>query len=123
MLSRASHLERVSRWLARQDQETQVRLARELVTACRSLNRRIAELDQRTAEIALVAGPADALCVRGDVQPNAAEFCFPRPFQLLAARFSLCKGIPSPMAPCRQGWPPEPAGTLGAAVSKIARRR
>jgi transposase len=56
MLGRSSHLERVSRWLARRDQEMQVRLARELVTACRSLNRRIAELDQeleqRTAAIA-----------------------------------------------------------------------
>ena len=56
MLGRSSHLERVSRWLARRDQEMQVRLARELVTACRSLNRKIAELDQeleqRTAEIA-----------------------------------------------------------------------
>src|SRR5438128_2790356 len=56
MLGRSSHLERVNRWLARQDQEMQVRLARELVAACRSLNRKIAELDQelehRTAAIA-----------------------------------------------------------------------
>ena len=47
MLARASHLERVSRWLARREQELQVRLARELVASCRSLNRAIAELDQR----------------------------------------------------------------------------
>src|SRR5439155_15559904 len=33
MLGRSSHLERVNRWLARQDQEMQVRLARELVAA------------------------------------------------------------------------------------------
>jgi transposase len=46
MLGRSSHLERVSRWLARQEQEIQVRLARELVSSCRSLNRTIAELDQ-----------------------------------------------------------------------------
>jgi transposase len=56
MLGRSAHLERVSRWLARRDQEMQVRLARELVAACRSLNRTIAELDQeleqQTAEIA-----------------------------------------------------------------------
>lgn len=56
MLSRSSHLERVGRWLARRQPELQVRLARELVAACRSLNRAIAELDQeleqRTAEIA-----------------------------------------------------------------------
>ena len=47
MLGRSSHLERVSRWLARREQELQVRLARELVARCRSLTRAIAELDQR----------------------------------------------------------------------------
>jgi len=47
MLGRSSHLERVGRWLARQEQELQVQLARELVTRCRSLNREIAELDQQ----------------------------------------------------------------------------
>src|SRR5215212_1753707 len=47
MLGRASHLERVSRWLGRQEQELQVRLARELVTTCRALNRAIVELDQQ----------------------------------------------------------------------------
>ena len=56
MLGRSSHLERVGRWLARQEQELQVRLARELVASFRSLTRTIAELDQeleqRTAEIA-----------------------------------------------------------------------
>jgi transposase len=56
MLSRSSHLERLSRWLARQDQELQVQLARELATRCRVLNREIAALDQpleqRTREIA-----------------------------------------------------------------------
>jgi transposase len=55
-LSRASELERVSRWLARSPKEMQVRLARELVSSCRSLNREVAALDQelehRTAEIA-----------------------------------------------------------------------
>ena len=56
MLARSLHLERVARWLARQDQLLQVRLARELISSCRRLNREIAELDQeleqRTAEIA-----------------------------------------------------------------------
>jgi len=47
MLGRASHLERVGRWLARQDQELQVRLARELLMTCRQLNKQIAELDQQ----------------------------------------------------------------------------
>jgi transposase len=55
-LDRCSQLERVSRWLSRQQQHVQVRLARELVTRCRSLNRSIAELDaeleRRTAAVA-----------------------------------------------------------------------
>jgi transposase len=55
-LDRASHLERVARWLARREQELQVRIARELVTTIRQLNRSISELDreleQRTIELA-----------------------------------------------------------------------
>jgi transposase len=55
-LDRGSHLERVRRWLARRQPELQVRLARELLSTIRQLNRTIAELDQeleqRTAEIA-----------------------------------------------------------------------
>ena len=55
-LDRASHLERVARWLARRQQELQVRLARELVSTIRQLNRAIAaldqELEQRTADVA-----------------------------------------------------------------------
>jgi transposase len=58
MLGRSSHLERVSRWLARRDQEMQVRLARELVAACRSLNRKIAELDQELEQRVTVVAPA-----------------------------------------------------------------
>ncbi len=58
MLGRSSHLERVSRWLARQEQEMQVRLARELVAACRSLNRTIAELDQELEQRAAAIAPA-----------------------------------------------------------------
>jgi len=56
MLARKVHLERVSRWLARQEQELQLRLARELVASRRSLDRVIAELDRelkrRTTELA-----------------------------------------------------------------------
>src|SRR4029077_7164061 len=55
-LDRASHLERVGRWLARREQEVQVRIARELVARCRSLTRAIdelnQELEQRTATVA-----------------------------------------------------------------------
>jgi transposase len=55
-LDRPLHLDRVGRWLARREQDVQVRVARELVTRCRSLTRTIAELDaeleQRTAETA-----------------------------------------------------------------------
>jgi transposase len=56
MLGRSSHLERVNRWLARRQPELQVRLARELVSTIRSLNRAIVDLDQeleqRTVETA-----------------------------------------------------------------------
>src|SRR5919197_1345161 len=55
-LDRVSHLERVARWLARRQQQSQVRLARELVSTIRQLNRAIAaldqELEQRTADVA-----------------------------------------------------------------------
>jgi transposase len=45
-LDRDSHLDRVRRWLARREQELQVRLARDLVAAIRALNRAITGLDQ-----------------------------------------------------------------------------
>jgi putative transposase len=55
-LSRRSQLATVSRWLARRSKEMEVRLARDLVSRCRVLNREIAELDQeleaRAKEIA-----------------------------------------------------------------------
>jgi transposase len=58
MLSRSSHLERVNRWLARQDKQTQVRLARELVARCRSLTRTIVELDAELEQRAVEIAPA-----------------------------------------------------------------
>ena len=58
MLARKSHLERVSRWLARQHQELQVRLARDLVASCRSLDRIIAELDAELERRAAQLAPA-----------------------------------------------------------------
>jgi transposase len=55
-LDRPSQLDRVGRWLARREQDVQVRIARDLVSRCRSLTRSILELDreleQRTAETA-----------------------------------------------------------------------
>src|SRR5437868_2282764 len=44
-LSRATQLDRVGRWLARQLPDMQARLARDLVGRCRALNREIAALD------------------------------------------------------------------------------
>jgi transposase len=58
MLARSSHLERVSRWLSKQQQDLQVRLARELVSNCRSLNRSIAELDQELEQRTNQTAPA-----------------------------------------------------------------
>ena len=57
-LDRASHLERVSRWLARREQEVQVRIARELVARCRSLTRAIDELNQELEQRAATVAPA-----------------------------------------------------------------
>jgi transposase len=57
MLARSSHLERVARWLARQNQELQVRIARELVASCRRLNREIACLDQQLEQHTAALAP------------------------------------------------------------------
>jgi transposase len=57
-LDRASHLERVGRWLARREQEIQVRIARELVTRIRSLTRAIDELNQELEQRAAAVAPA-----------------------------------------------------------------
>src|SRR3954452_1502638 len=51
-LDRATHLDRVGRWLARREQDVQVRVARDLVGRCRSLTRTIVELEQRTMRTA-----------------------------------------------------------------------
>jgi len=58
MLGRSSHLERVSRWLARREQELQVRLARELVSRCRSLTRAITELERELEQLTAQTAPA-----------------------------------------------------------------
>ena len=57
-LDRASQLERVGRWLARREQDVQVRIARELVARCRSLTRSIDELNQELEQRALAVAPA-----------------------------------------------------------------
>jgi transposase len=57
-LDRASHLERVGRWLARREQDVQVRIARELVGRCRSLTRTIDELNQELEQRAATVAPA-----------------------------------------------------------------
>src|SRR5438067_2886373 len=58
LLARPSHLERVSRWLARQQQQLQVRLARELATRIRSLTRLISELDRELEQRTVQTAPA-----------------------------------------------------------------
>jgi transposase len=45
-LDRALWLERLGRWLARREQTTQVRIARDLLARCRSLSRSIDELER-----------------------------------------------------------------------------
>ena len=58
LLARPAHLERVSRWLARQDQELQVRLARELVARVRALTRAIGDLDRELEQRTVQTAPA-----------------------------------------------------------------
>jgi transposase len=58
LLARPSHLERVGRWLARQDQELQVRLARELVARVRALRRAIGDLDRELEQRTRQTAPA-----------------------------------------------------------------
>jgi transposase len=72
MLGRSAHLERVGRWLARREQELQVRLARELVSTCRALNRAIAELDQQLAHEVVRVAPA-LLALPGCAAVTAAK--------------------------------------------------
>jgi transposase len=57
-LDRATHLDRVGRWLARQRLEVQVRVARELVVRCRSLTRTIVELDRELEQRTALTAPA-----------------------------------------------------------------
>jgi transposase len=57
-LDRAVWLERVGRWLARRPREMQVRLARDLVSRCRSLTRMIVELDRELESLSAQMAPA-----------------------------------------------------------------
>ena len=57
-LDRTVWLDRLGRWLARHDQSVQVRIARELVGRCRSLTRRILELERELQERTSEAAPA-----------------------------------------------------------------
>jgi transposase len=57
-LDRASHLERVGRWLTRREQDVQVPIARELVGRCRALTKTIDELNQQLEQRAAVVAPA-----------------------------------------------------------------
>jgi transposase len=56
-LDRAVWLERLSRQLARREQTTQVRIARDLIARCRSLNRSIADLERELQERTTTIAP------------------------------------------------------------------
>jgi hypothetical protein len=77
MLGRGSHLERVARWLARQDQQLQVRLARELATGCRQLNRQIAALDQQLEQRVKQTAPRRCSSYPA-APPSPRRSCSPR---------------------------------------------
>ena len=74
-LDRASHLERVGRWLARREQDVQVRIARELINRCRSLTRQITELVTKlcSPSEALEVAPLCLRLVRWSRQRERAE--------------------------------------------------
>ena len=57
-LDRAIWLDRVARWLARRTPEVQVRIARDLVSRCRSLTRTIGALDRELATMSAKTAPA-----------------------------------------------------------------
>jgi transposase len=57
-LDRPTHLDRVGRWLARREQEVQVRVARELVARCRLLTRSILELERELEQLTTQTAPA-----------------------------------------------------------------
>ena len=57
-LDRPLHLDRVGRWLARREQEMQVRIARDLVSRCRSLTRSILELERELEQRTAATAPA-----------------------------------------------------------------
>jgi transposase len=57
-LDRPTHLDRVGRWLARREQDVQARIARELVTRCRTLTRSIVELDRELEQLTAATAPA-----------------------------------------------------------------
>jgi transposase len=57
-LDRQVQLERVGRWLARREQSVQARIARDLVSRCRSLGRAISELELELAAPTAQTAPA-----------------------------------------------------------------
>jgi transposase len=57
-LDRVVWLERVGRWLTRRPRVVQVRLARDLVSRCRSLTRMIVELDRELESLSAQIAPA-----------------------------------------------------------------
>jgi transposase len=57
-LDRTVWLDRVGRWLARRTPEVQVRVARDLVSRCRSLTRAISELERERATMSAQMAPA-----------------------------------------------------------------
>ena len=100
-LDRASQLERVGRWLARREQELQVRLARELVSGIRALNRTITELEQRTTQLARHCSSCPA------APRSRPRSCSPRSGRSTASR-------PTPNSP---GTPASPRSKRAQAAS------
>jgi transposase len=98
MLGRSSHLERVSRWITRQKRDVQVRLARELVSTCRSLNRAITELDRSSNSVSRKPRQDCSNCPAAPQSPPRS--CSPR-----SARSDASRATPnSPATAASHPW-------------------
>src|SRR5262249_42593639 len=112
---RAVWLDRLARRLARREQTTQVRIARELLARCRSLTRSVLKLERElSVHTQLLApallrlpgcgplGAAKLLCESGPIERLANGAPPARPRGRRPARGQLRQAAPSPARPRRQ---------------------
>ncbi len=99
-LDRASQLERVGRWLARREQDIQVRIARELVNRCRSLTRVIEQLDQELEQRTAATRRHCSSCQAA--APSRRRSCSPRSARSAASKPTLNSHATAASHHCKQ---------------------